>query len=102
VVVVVVDAGSAVCAGMVWSALRVTLSALTELHQLLTERDFRRSSLNEPTIVQEEQHEEPAGDGGAIREPAPTQRPVRFGRTSRLRGVTPAERQIALARMACC
>jgi hypothetical protein len=46
------------CAGMAVGAPRVTLAALAELHQLLTERGFRRSSLDDPTVVQEEQHEE--------------------------------------------
>ena len=44
---------SAVCAGMTLGAPCVTVSALAELHQLLTERGFRQSSLGDPTIVQE-------------------------------------------------
>jgi hypothetical protein len=73
----------AACAGMSLGAPRVTLATLAELHQLLTERGFRRSSRDDPTIVQEEQHEELAPAGGAIRGPAPAQHPVRFGKASR-------------------
>jgi hypothetical protein len=47
------------CAGMAFGAPRVTVSALVELHQLLIEHGFRRSSQDDPTIVQEEQNEEP-------------------------------------------
>jgi hypothetical protein len=36
----------------------VKLAALAELHQLPVERGFRRSSRDDPTIVQEEQHAE--------------------------------------------
>jgi hypothetical protein len=39
---------------MVLGAPRVTLSVLAELHQLLIERGFRRSSRDDPTIVKEE------------------------------------------------
>ena len=73
----------AACAGMSLGAPRVTLAALAELDQLLTERGFRRSSRDDPTIVQEERHEELARAGGAIRAPAPAQHPVRFGKASR-------------------
>src|SRR5882757_3166442 len=73
----------AACAGMALGAPRVTLAALAELHQLLTERGFRRSSRDDPTIVQEEQHEEFAGAEGAIRGPTPTEHPVRFDTASR-------------------
>jgi hypothetical protein len=48
----------AACAGVSLGAPRVKLAALAELHQLLVERGFRRSSRDDPTIVQEEQHEE--------------------------------------------
>src|SRR5260370_15410723 len=44
---------AAACAGMALGAPRVTLAALAELHQLLTEGGFRRSSRDDPTIVQE-------------------------------------------------
>jgi hypothetical protein len=44
----------AACAGMVLGAPRVTLSVLAELHQLLIERGFRRSSRDDPIIVKEE------------------------------------------------
>ena len=46
---------AAACAGMALGAPRVTVSALAELHQLLVERGFRRSSSDGPTIVLEEQ-----------------------------------------------
>ena len=46
---------------------RVSVLALAELHQLLTERGFRRSSPDHSTIVQEEPGEEPAHVGDAIR-----------------------------------
>src|SRR5258707_8871273 len=54
----------AACAGMGLGAPRVKLAALAELHQLLTERGFRRSSRDNQTIVQEQQHEEFARVGG--------------------------------------
>jgi hypothetical protein len=73
----------AACAGMSLGAPRVKLAALAELHQLLVERGFRRSSRDDPTIVQEEQHEELARADSAIRGPAPAQHPVRFGHASR-------------------
>src|SRR6266478_9066133 len=57
----------AACAGMGLGAPRVTLAALAELHQLLTERGFRQSSRDDPTIVQEQQHEEFACVGSPIR-----------------------------------
>jgi len=71
------------CAGMSLGAPRVTLAALAELHELLTERGFRRSSRDDSTIAQEEQHEELARADAAIRGPAPAQHPVRFGNASR-------------------
>jgi hypothetical protein len=49
----------------------VTVAALVELHQLLIERGFGRSSRDDPTIVQEQQHEKLARAGYAIRGPAP-------------------------------
>jgi hypothetical protein len=70
----------AACTGMSLGAPRVKLAALAELHQLLVERGFRRSSRDDPTIVQEEQHEELARTGSAIRGPAPAQHCVRFGK----------------------
>ena len=84
----------AVCARMGFGAPRVAVSALVELHQLLTERGFRRSSGDDPTIVQEEQDEKPAGTGTTTRSPAPTHPAVR------LRGMSPAERRTALSRLA--
>ena len=56
----------AACAGMSLGAPRVKLAALAELHQLLVERGFRRSSRDDPTIVAEEQHEEFVRTGGSI------------------------------------
>jgi hypothetical protein len=67
---------------MAFGAPRVTVSALVELHQLLIEHGFRRSSQDDPTIVQEEQNEEPACAGAAVYGPAPAQYAVRFGKTS--------------------
>jgi hypothetical protein len=61
----------AACTGMALGAPRVTVSALVELHRLLVERGFRRSSPDDPTIVQEEQDEKPAETGAAIRGAAP-------------------------------
>src|ERR1700752_4521674 len=55
-VVVVVAAwmlDPAACAGMELGAPRVAVTGLIELHQLLTEGGFRRSSVDDP-IVQEE------------------------------------------------
>jgi hypothetical protein len=43
------------CAAMTFGAPRLSISALAELHQLLLERGFRRSSLDDSTIAQEEQ-----------------------------------------------
>jgi hypothetical protein len=73
---------SAVCAGMTFGAPCVTVSALAELHQLLTERGFRQSSLGDPTIVQEQQYVEPTDAGAVIGGPAPAQHSVRFGKAS--------------------
>ena len=73
----------AACAGMALGMPRVTLAALAELHQLLIERGFRRSSKDDPIIVQEQQHEELARAGSAIPGPTPTRHPVRFGKASR-------------------
>jgi cytosine/adenosine deaminase-related metal-dependent hydrolase len=59
-VVVVVAAwmlDPAACAGMGFGAPRVAIPGLVELHHLLIERGFRRSSRDDPTIVQEEQNE---------------------------------------------
>ena len=66
------------CAGMALGAPRVTVSALVELHQLLIDRGFRSSSLDDSTIVQEEQHEKLADTDAATRGPTPAQHTVRF------------------------
>jgi hypothetical protein len=67
----------AACARMTFGAPRVSTSALAELHQLLIERGFRRSSLDDSIIVQEEQDEKVADTAAASRA-APTQHSVRF------------------------
>jgi len=65
----------AACAGM-------EIGALIDLHRLLVERGFRRSSRGDPRIVKEEQNEqfaEVASDNaGTGRIPAPAQHHVRF------------------------
>jgi hypothetical protein len=66
----------AACAGMTFGTPRVSLSVLAELHQLLIERGFRRSSLGDPTIVQEERDEKPDDTASASRA-APAQYAVR-------------------------
>jgi hypothetical protein len=68
----------AACAGMALGAPRVSISALAELHHLLIERGFRRSSSDHPTIVREKQHEKSAASAAAKRSAAPTQHPIRF------------------------
>jgi hypothetical protein len=70
------------CAGMALGAPRVAVSALDELHRLLIERGFRRSSLDDPIIVQEEQDEKYAGTNAAIRGAAAAQHLVRFRKAS--------------------
>jgi len=45
------------CAGMEIGAPRVAASTLADLHRLLTERGFRRSSRDDSLIVQEIQNE---------------------------------------------
>jgi hypothetical protein len=85
-VVVVVAAwmlDPATCGGMELGAPRVTLSALAELHQLLIEYGFRRSSSDGPTIVQEERHENPAAIDASISSPAPARHPIRIGKAAR-------------------
>jgi hypothetical protein len=42
----------AACAGMAFGAPRVAVSALVELHQLLIEHGFRRSSRDDPTVLE--------------------------------------------------
>jgi len=71
------------CAGMELGAPRVTLSALAELHQLLIEYGFRRSSSDGPTIVHEERHENPATIDTSIGSLAPARHPIRIGKTAR-------------------
>ena len=76
-------------------AARSDLGALVDLHHLLIERGFRRSCLDDPTIVQEERDEKPADTGAAIRS-APAQHAVRFRRAS---GISPSDRRTALTRL---
>ena len=71
------------CTGMAIGAPRVAVSALVDLHHLLIERGFRRSSRDDPNIVHGEQHEEPAHTGAAVCGSAPTQHGARFGEASR-------------------
>jgi hypothetical protein len=72
-----------VCAGMATiSAPSVSVLALLDLHHLLIERGFRRSSRDDPNIVQGEQHEESARTGAAGAGPAPTEHGTRFGEAS--------------------
>jgi len=73
----------ATCAGMALGTPRVAVSALVELHQLLIEGGFRRSSLDDPTIVLEKQDEKPADTNAARRSPAPAQHSARFQEPSR-------------------
>ena len=68
----------AACAGMELGAPRVAVSALVELHHLLIERGFRRSSQDDPTIVQEEHDEKPRRHRRRHPGPAPAQHAVRF------------------------
>jgi hypothetical protein len=68
----------AASAGMRFGAPRVFVSALTELHQLLIERGFRRSFLDGSIVVQEEQDEKSADTTAASRA-APTQHPEGCG-----------------------
>ncbi len=72
----------AACTGMKIGAPRADVAALSDLHRLLVERGFRRSSLGDPRIAKEEQNEQFAEVGsdnaGAVRGPAPAQHRVRF------------------------
>jgi hypothetical protein len=61
---------AAACHGMELGMPRVTIAALAELHQLLVEHGFRRSSLDGSTIVQEKQREKPADINAVIGSPA--------------------------------
>jgi hypothetical protein len=82
------DAASAACAGIEFGAPRVT--ALAELHQLLTDHGFRGSSRDDPMNIL------PAP---AVPSPAPHQLSIAYD-SAKLRGMTSAERRIALARLA--
>jgi hypothetical protein len=65
------------CAGMVIGAPHVSVSALADLHHLLIDGGFRRSSLDGSNIVQEKQDEAPADTNAAIDIPTPAQHGVR-------------------------
>jgi len=72
------------CAGMATIGVpRVTVSALLELHHLLIERGFRRSSGDDHTIVHGEQYAETARAGPIVHGPAPTQHGARFGEAAK-------------------
>src|SRR2546423_4390289 len=72
-----------VCAGMATiGAPRVSVSALRDLHHLLIQRSFRRSSWDDPNIVQGEQHEESNRTGATGDGSAPTEHGARFGEAS--------------------
>src|SRR5690242_10902729 len=72
------------CAGMATiDAPRVTVSALLELHHLLSERGFRGSSRDDHTTVQGEQYAEAARAGPIVHGPAPTQHGARFGEAAK-------------------
>src|SRR4051794_33627936 len=73
----------AACAGMVLGTPRVTISTLAELHQLLVEHGFRRSSPGGPMTIREEQNENRAVIGAVIDSPAPAQHPVRSRKATR-------------------
>jgi hypothetical protein len=71
------------CAGMEIGAPRVTVAALVELHNLLIEGGFRRSSSGDSRIVEEEIDEKPAITGAAVDTSAPAQHGARFRKASR-------------------
>jgi hypothetical protein len=68
-------------------APRATVPALIELHNLLIEGGFRRSSWDDSRIVQEEFDEEPAITGAAVDASAPAQYGARFRKPSRDKSV---------------
>ena len=62
----------------------VAVSALIDLHQLLMDCGFRRSSQDDSSIVQEQQHEEPVAiRSAAVRDPLglPLERHLQFAPT---------------------
>ena len=83
------------CAGMEIGAPRVAVSGLVELHRLLIEGGFRRSSRDDSNIVQEEHDEEPAATGAAVHAPAPAQHSARFRKPSGDEPVRTAHRTCA-------
>ncbi len=76
----------AACANMEMGAPRISIEALIELHRLLIERGFRRSSHGDLGIAKEEQNEPFAeiasDDTAACRNPAPAQHHVRLRQTA--------------------
>jgi hypothetical protein len=73
----------AACAGMELGAPRVAVSALAELHRLLIEHGFRRSSPGGPMTIREKRYENPADIGAATGSSTPAQHPVRYDKASR-------------------
>jgi hypothetical protein len=70
------------CAAMKIGAPHVAVSGLVELHHLLIEGGFRRSSRDDSNVVQEEHYEDPAGTGAATDYPTPAQHGGRFCKPS--------------------
>ena len=74
---------AAACAGMELGTPRVTIAALAELHQVLVEHGYRRSSSDGSRIVQEKQRENPVDTNAVIGSPAAAMHPARFGKAAR-------------------
>jgi hypothetical protein len=91
----------AACAGMEIGAPHAEAAALIDLHRLLVERGFRRSSLGDLRIAKEEQNDQFAETGsdnaGAVRGPASAQ--LVFD-SVRLRGMNTSDRAKAVAYLA--
>jgi hypothetical protein len=69
----------AACVGMEIGVPRVALSALIDLHRLLRNCGFARSSRDDSTTIPEEQHEEPVDiDLTAVRNATPAEHDTRF------------------------
>ena len=84
-------------AAVSWVAPRVTVSPLLELHHLLIECGFRRSSRDNHTIVQGEQYAETASVPPSSM--VPSQLSMALD-SVRLQGMSPFERRTVLARLA--
>ena len=88
---------SAVCARMTFGAPCISVSALTELHQLLTERGFRQSSWAiRPSSGSSNMSNLPKPP---LSSAAPRQLSIPFA-SARLRGMDPSERRTVLVRLA--